>query len=152
MGYVEDLRALVGQRPVILVGAIVLLVDEKERLLLQQRKHPPGRWSFPGGLMELGESGEDTARREVREETSLELGELRLLNAYSGPEHFLTAPNGDQYYVVTLAYVGRDFRGVLKVNDDESLDMRFFALADIPDGLVTTHRRILADFLAQAGR
>ena len=148
MGYVEDIRALVGHRPLILVGAVAVLVDGEGQVLLQQRKHPEGRWAFPGGLMELGESGEATARREVFEETSLEVGDLRLLNAYSGPEQFLVAPNGDEYYVVTLAYVGTEFQGTAKVNDSESMAVQFFALADIPAGLVKTHRKILDDYLA----
>ena len=86
MGYIEDLRKLVGHRRVILCGSSVVIRNEKGELLLQQRRHPSGRWAFPGGLMELGESTEDTARREVREETALELGKLRLIGVYSGPD------------------------------------------------------------------
>ena len=70
MGYIEDLRKLVGHRRLILCGSSVVIRNEKGELLLQERRHPSGRWAFPGGLMELGESTEDTARREVREETA----------------------------------------------------------------------------------
>ncbi len=54
MGYIEDIRKLVGHRPLILVGAVVVMVDEHGRILLQQRKFPKGSWGLPGGLMELG--------------------------------------------------------------------------------------------------
>ena len=66
MGYIEELRALVGHRRLILAGASCVVRSRDGKLLLQQRVYPEGRWCFPGGLMELGESVEDTARREVR--------------------------------------------------------------------------------------
>lgn len=54
--------------------------------------------------MELGESMEDTARREVFEETGLCLGELKLIDIFSGSDNFVTAQNGDEFYCVTAAY------------------------------------------------
>lgn len=149
MGYIEELRAVVGHRPLILVGAVVAVVDDRNRVLLQQRVHPYGKWALPGGLMELGESAEDTARRELREETALEIGELRLIDVFSGPQSFLTAPNGDQYYAVTIAYSTREARGELIVDRSESLDFRYFPLNELPDGIVGSHRRILDRFLSQ---
>lgn len=66
MGYVEDLRKIVGHIPLILVGAVVIITDDKNHILLQKRKHHPvGRYGLPGGLMELGESTIETAQREV---------------------------------------------------------------------------------------
>ncbi len=91
MTYIEEIRALVGTRPLILVGAVVIISDDEGRVLLEQRKFPYGQWGLPGGLMELGESAEDAARREVLEETSLVVGSLVLEGVYSGPDHFITA-------------------------------------------------------------
>lgn len=149
MGYIEELRAIVGQRPLILVGAVVVIQDEQNRVLLQQRVHPRGKWAFPGGLMELGESAEDTARREVYEETSLEIGELRLIDVFSGPGTFMTAPNGDEFYAVTIAYNTRETRGELIVDRSESLDFRYFPLDALPDEIVGSHRNILDRFLSK---
>ncbi|OXM13331.1 hypothetical protein CGZ75_19885 [Paenibacillus herberti] len=83
MGYVEDLRKMVGHIPLILVGAVVLINDGNNRILLQKRmQHPVGRFGLPGGLMELGESTEETARREVFEETGLTIGTLHLIDVF----------------------------------------------------------------------
>lgn len=147
MGYVEDLRKLVGHRRLILCGSSVVIRNEKGELLLQERRHPAGRWAFPGGLMELGESTEDTARREIREETSLELGRLRLIGVYSGPDALCSAPNGDEWYVVNVAYACDEPRGEARVNDGESVRLGWFLPEEIPEGLVRSHQKILADYL-----
>ena len=147
MGYIEELRALVGHRRIILCGSSVVIENERGELLLQKRVHPAGRWAFPGGLMELGESTEDTARSEIREETALELGELRLIGVYSGPDALCSAPNGDEWYVVNVAYACRDYSGQARVNDAESLALEWVRPEQIPAGLVSSHKKILADYL-----
>ncbi len=147
MGYIDELRRLVGHRRVILCGSSVVIQNEKGQLLLQQRTDPAGRWCFPGGLMELGESTEDTACREVLEETALRLGSLELIGVYSGPESLCRAKNGDEWYVVNVAYAARSFSGEARINDGESAALEWFAPEEIPEGLADTHKRILADFL-----
>jgi hypothetical protein len=52
--YIRELRSLVGTRPLILVGAVVIIQNENQQILLQHRKD--GDWGLPGGLMEPGES------------------------------------------------------------------------------------------------
>ncbi|MFD1204625.1 MULTISPECIES: NUDIX hydrolase [Sporosarcina] len=148
MGYIEDLRAVVGHRPLIFVGAVTIIVDEKGRLLLQQRKFPHGAWGITGGLMELGESTEDVARREILEETGLQVDELKLINVYSGPEHYIKAENGDEFYVVTVAYFTEGFRGELIIDKTESLNFEFFYPDELPETIVKSHRVILNEFLA----
>ena len=147
MGYIEDLRKLVGHRRLILCGSSVVIRNDKGELLLQKRVHPEGRWAFPGGLMELGESTEDTARREIREETALELGELRLIGVYSGPDHLCSAPNGDEWYVVNVAYTAASFSGEARVNDAESVALGWFRPEEMPQTLVRSHQEILRDYL-----
>lgn len=75
--YIMDLRKVVGARPLIVPGSVVFVYDHEGRVLLH-RRGDNGCWGFPGGVMELGESFEDTARREVFEETGLLVGELTL--------------------------------------------------------------------------
>lgn len=149
MGYIEELRKLVGHRPLIFVGSVVVVVDEQGRLLLQQRKFPEGVWGIPGGLMELGESTEDVARRELFEETQLEVDELNLINVYSGPEHFIRAANGDEFYVVTTAYYAENAKGNLVVDPTESITFSYFHPHELPENIVGSHKDILNEFLSK---
>lgn len=111
MDYIQELRSLVGHRPLIVVSAGVLIFDDVGRVLLQFRYD--GQWGIPGGAMELGESLEETARREVREETGLEVGTLAMVAVHSGPEYFHRYPNGDEVFVVIAIYETRDTHGFL---------------------------------------
>lgn len=147
MGYVEELRSLVGTRPLILVGAVVIVVNDKGSILLQQRNEKKKRWGLPGGLMELGESTEETAMREAYEETGLSLKSLTLFKLYSGKEFFTTADNGDEFYSVTTAYHSNQFSGNLDTSNEESLSYQFYQGTNLPDNMVGSHRRMINDYL-----
>ncbi|MGV3465275.1 MAG: NUDIX hydrolase [Heyndrickxia sp.] len=147
MGYIEDLRALVGHRPLIFVGAVVIILDEQKRILLQQRTYPNGVWGLPGGLMELAESVEETACREVFEETGLKVRELNLINVYSGANHFAVAQNGDEFYVVTVAYFTDKVEGSITMDKTESIQLKYFAPDQFPAQMVGSHKDMLKEFL-----
>ena len=150
--YIEEIRALVGTRPLILVGAVVIISDDEGRVLLEQRKFPYGQWGLPGGLMELGESAEDAARREVLEETSLVVGSLVLEGVYSGPDHFITAANGDQIQSVTIAYSSCEISGELQVNPEESLAFEYVRAQDRYGEIRGNYRVIIKDYLQSRGQ
>ena len=88
MGYIEELREIVGSRPLNLAGVAVAVLNDQEQILLQQRRN--GMWGVPGGVVELGESTEEAGRREVLEETGIEIGTLQLVSVFSGKEFFVT--------------------------------------------------------------
>ncbi|MBN1876051.1 MAG: NUDIX domain-containing protein [Anaerolineae bacterium] len=150
MPYIQELRALVGHRPLILVGVLVLVFDRHHRLLLQHRTDD-NTWDFPGGYMEPGESAEETARREVREETGLEIGEMALFNVFAGKEFFYECPNGDQVFSVSPVYVTNDAQGDLRADGDEGSEVRYFPIDELPSEMLPQVRMIVESFLKSRG-
>ena len=150
MGYIDEIRKLVGHRPLLLTGAVVIIEDKQGRILLQKRAYPKETWGLPGGLMELGESTEQTAAREVLEETGLKVNNLQLLNVYSGERHFSIAENGDQFYIVTIAYLCKDYEGKMQIDGSESVDIQFFERDCFPVKMVGSHREMVQDYLKKA--
>jgi len=132
MGYVMELRRSVGSRPVIIAGAGVMLINEKGEVLLQKRRDN-GFWDYPAGSMEIGESFEECARREVLEETGLTCGKLEFFMEMSGKDSFYEYPNGNQTYAAAILYICRDFSSELKIQEDEVLTQAFFSIDDIPE-------------------
>lgn len=147
MGYVSELRELVGHRPLILPGSVVLIFNEDFEVLLQHRID--GGWGLPGGIMEMGESLEETARREVKEETGLILGELKLAGVFSGPEYFLRVANGDELYSVTAVYFTNEIQGEIKMDESESVDLQFFSLDQLPAGLTESYLRFINHYIKE---
>ncbi|AKR09254.1 MULTISPECIES: NUDIX hydrolase [Bacillus] len=134
MGYIEELREVVGSRPLNLAGVAVAVFNEQGQILLQQRRH--GMWGVPGGFVELGESIEAAGRREVLEETGIEIGTLQLATVFSGKEFFMKLPNGDEFYPITIAYLCKDITGgLLKADGVESLHVQFFNLNELPQNI-----------------
>ena len=93
--YVRELRKLIGSRPIMLCGAGVIVINSRGEILLQHRIDN-SLWGFPGGAVELGETVEQTAAREVFEETGIEVEKLKLLGVYSGQDTYYKYPNGDK--------------------------------------------------------
>ena len=134
MGYIEKLRAAVGNQPLILVGVAVAVINDKGEILLQKRND--GLWGVPGGFIELGESTEEAGRREVLEETGIEIGKVDLVGVFSGKQHFVKLPNGDEFYPVTIAYISREIKGgILKADGQETTEAKFFKVHELPEGL-----------------
>lgn len=138
MAYIEELRQLVGTRPIIQVGAGVYVLDG-QRVLLQQRKDN-GFWGAPGGAMELGESFEETARRELREEMGLEVGPLHLLSVFSGSEFYHVYPGGNRVYFVSARFVAQEVLGDIQPDPAEVQGYQFFDLDHLPHNLMVSDR------------
>jgi len=150
MPYIQELRALVGHRPLILTGSLVLIFDERHRLLLQHRTDD-NMWDIPGGYMEPGESTEETARREILEETGLEIGRLTLFKVYAGTEFFYKCPNGDQVFCVSVVYATNDIRGDLQPDGDEGSEVKYFPIYDLPRDMLPQVRMMIESFLQANG-
>jgi ADP-ribose pyrophosphatase YjhB (NUDIX family) len=146
MSYIEELRSLVGHRPLILVGVLVMIFDGQHRILLQHRTDDDS-WDLPGGFLEPGETTEDTARREVREETGLVVGNLSLFEVCSGQDFFHTYPNGDQVFSVCPVYVTSDAHGKLCPDGDEGSEVRYFFTSELPNGTLRQVRAMINTLL-----
>lgn len=151
MSYVQELRSLVGRRPLIIPGAAVLIVDEHNRLLLQHRKDNQ-QWGLIGGSMEVGESLEETAKREVFEETGLELEELEWFGLFSGQELIYECPNGDVVVNVVAVYTARRFAGKLKPDEEEAHEVCFFQWKELPKDLSPPDRPVIEQYLRSLDR
>lgn len=111
--YIMDLRAIVGHRPLLQVGASVIVVDPQGRILLQLRSDNHC-WGYAGGSVELDEEVEAAAKRELLEETGLVARELELFGVFSGKELHYVYPNGDAVSNVDIVYLCRKYTGTLK--------------------------------------
>jgi ADP-ribose pyrophosphatase YjhB (NUDIX family) len=103
------------KRPLIGVGAIIL---KRDRILMAQRGKEPlkGSWSLPGGALETGESLADGVRREVREETGLDILPLGVLEIFE--RIMLDASGAPEYHYVLIDYMCRVIGGTLAPGDD----------------------------------
>lgn len=144
MDYISQLRQYIGHRPILLVGAAVLVLDDQNRLLMMKRSDS-GCWGIPGGAMEPGESAEDAARRETLEETNLEAEELSLFGVFSGPELYYKYPNRDEVYNVSIVYTSHDWRGKIKLNREHG-EWRWFDAGEIPEDISPPLKPIIERF------
>jgi ADP-ribose pyrophosphatase YjhB (NUDIX family) len=113
MALLDDRRY--PQRPIIGVGALIL---RRDRILMAQRGKQPliGWWSLPGGALETGEALADAVRREVREETGLDIRPLGVLEIF---ERIMRDRSGaPEYHYVLIDYMCRVMGGTLAAGDD----------------------------------
>ena len=142
MSYIEELRTAVGTRQLITVTASVIVLRGQEVLL--ELRQDSQEWGLPGGFKELGETLEDTARRELFEETGLTARTLRFLTLCSGPEFAYTYPNGDRVEYVTAVYQAVEVEGDLRTDEAENSDLRYFGVHDLPSSMHPLLQPLLA--------
>ena len=147
MDYILQLRQYIGHRPILMVGAAILVVDAQNRLLLMKRSDN-GCWGPPGGSTEPGEHVEEAAKRETVEETGLEIGEMSLFGVFSGPELYYQYPNGDEVYNVIIVYLSRDWHGEVKINHEHT-EFRWFAMDEIPENISPPIKPVIEQFIHQ---
>ena len=147
MGYINDLRKYVGHAPLVHTCASVIAVNSKNEVLLQKRSDN-GLWGYCGGALELFETAEQAAARELAEESGLEAHELELFGVYSGEEQHFIYPNGDEVWTVDIVYVCRSFSGELEAVDGESAELKFVPINEVENyPLNPPVRKPLLDFI-----
>lgn len=137
-----------GTPVVVQTGASIILEDAQGRILMQQRQDD-GTWSYPGGRIEIDETVEEAARREVLEECGLQVGEMELLGVFSGPELNHVYPNGNEVCGIDIVYVSRDFTGSLSALDGEAKQMGFYPIDRLPQPISAMNAKQLNAYLAR---
>ena len=140
--YIMDLRKIVGHRPLLQVGASVIVEDPQGRVLLQLRSDNHC-WGYAGGSVEPDEVVEDAAKREMLEETGLIAEELELFGVFSGKDTHYVYPNGDEVSNVDIVYVCRKYSGSLRCQKGEVEELRFFSVDELPENISPPIRKPL---------
>ena len=140
--YISRLRDKIGNDLLLLPGVSGVVVDGEpgaERVLLGRRSDN-GHWASPAGIVEPGEHPATCIVREIAEEVSIEAVVDRLVLVTTGPP--ITYPNGDRCQFVSTVFRCRWVSGEPAVGDDESTDVRWFDVTDLPELSEHERRRI----------
>ncbi len=118
----------------------VILYNEKKEVLLIKRKNPPYGWAIPGGFVDIGESLEKAAQREIQEEVGLRISVKMVFGVYS-------SPNRDpRQHTITTVFACKLPVDQTPVAGDDAKEFRLFPLNNLPK-MAFDHREILTDFL-----
>lgn len=131
-GYIMLLREKVGHAPLLQCAGSIIIENEKGEVLLGRRTDNH-KWGYAGGSIELGETIEECAKRELYEETGLIADEIEFFMINSGEETHYTYPNGDEVYNVEIIYICRKYHGELCKQDEELEELRFFSMKEFPN-------------------
>ncbi|MBN2407564.1 MAG: NUDIX hydrolase [Elusimicrobia bacterium] len=118
---------------------IDVIIRVGDKILLVRRKYPPMGWALPGGFVEKGETLEDAARREAREETGMELEGLSQFHAYSDPSR------DSRFHSISVVFSAAGKGSPAAASDAERIGL--FDKDSIPDDMAFDHKDIILDFL-----
>ena len=127
-------------RPSVTADCIVITREAEPKVLLIQRGNPPfkGAWAFPGGFMNMDETTEQCAIRELEEETGLRLSDVHQIGAYSKVDR---DPRGR---TITVAYLAIIDEPIAVTGQDDAAKAEWWPLSDLPH-LAFDHYDIMQD-------
>lgn len=159
--YISKLRSLVdGRLPLIVPSIKAIIRDEQGNMLFIERRKAnvshTNLWGLIAGSIEIGESIYDCMKREVKEETGLDVVSATLFAIYTGPEG-LTGEGARRGQLFEFCFRVDEWTGTLLTETDESTDARFFSLDELPletsDEFWRNHnRRVIEDLLSYNGQ
>ena len=131
------------RNPVPTVDIIIMLEDEHgnvkpDEIVLIKRKNSPYGWALPGGFVDYGETLEQAAIREAKEETSLDVILLRQFHTYSDPAR------DSRQHTITTVYVARA-KGKPEASDD-AREVKIFNICNVPIDMAFDHAQIIEDY------
>ena len=117
-----------------------IIIEVEGGIVLVQRKNFPYGWALPGGFVDYGESLEEAAIREAKEETSLDVELVSQLGAYSDPNR------DPRQHNISVVFVAQNrSKGIPEASDD-ALEVGIFDAGSLPEELAFDHGRILKDY------
>jgi len=116
-----------------------IIIEQGERIVLIMRRNEPQQWAIPGGFCDYGESLEEAAIREAREETGVEAELIEQFHTYSDPRR------DSRQHNITTVYIARAIGGVMQAQDDAQ-DIGVFTEDDLPPQFAFDHDQILKDY------
>ena len=146
--YIKDLRDKTNHMPLLIPHSVVVLFNEQNEILLEERSDD-GYFDFPGGALDLKETMEEAAKRELEEETGLIADELELFKVYTGEVTHYVYANGDEIYGVDLVYICHKYEGELKPQKEEVKNLMFCPLDKLPTKMSIRNQAIVQDLLKE---
>lgn len=144
--WIANVRAIIGTDLIVNVGAAAIVVNDKNEILLQQRADN-GLWGIPGGGIEPSEEPAQAAVREVYEETGLEVEAVKLVGVFGGEQQQVEFANGDTLVYVSITFECHVIGGEIKPDPDETKDVCWVAIDDLPENFVPVHHRRIAAYV-----
>lgn len=142
--YIKWIRSKIGNDTIILNFSGAFITNENKEILLQKRSDKDNIWGLPGGAIEIGESIEEAAIREVKEETVLDIHIDYLVGVYS--KYFAEYANGDKAQTICYFFKGSILGGNLCIDKCETFDLKFFSKDNLPNLFVKQHEDAINDF------
>ena len=120
------------------------IIYDKEKEILFEKRTDNGMWCVPGGALELGESLEEALKREVKEETSLDIFNPKLFDVRAGVH--MIYPNKDEVYYTDVVYEINEYKGELKP-DSESKELCWIKIDELPNDIMPTQIEYIEKFV-----
>jgi len=150
MSYLQEIRKKIGSHKIFVPGVRAIIVNYTGDILLQRRRDND-LWGLPGGSVEIDETAIEALKREVREETALQVTEAEPMALYCGPRQKFSYPNGDQVQCFAVAFIVHKWEGSPRADGLEGSVVRFFSISELPESLVPVHRQTLEDYVRYDG-
>ena len=120
------------------IPTVDIIIKVLGGIVLIKRKNPPFGWAIPGGYIDYGEPAESAARREAKEETGLDIEDVRQFHAYSDPDR------DPRHHTISLVFIAQA-KGTPTAGDDAA-DIGVFTKNNLPQPIAFDHHKILQDY------
>lgn len=116
-----------------------IIIETSEGIVLIERKNPPYGWALPGGFVDYGETLEEAAKREAKEETALSIQLIEQFHSYSNPNR------DPRHHTVSTVFIARG--DATPQGGDDARKAAVFKHSNLPAPLVFDHADIIGDYL-----